>query len=81
MTSGLSTEGTRAGYIYCIIRNLMKTRKLSTLPTPKKEVFTAMGTWVDFQAIKQAVGLAQVLDRYGIKLKRAGRLPQKPGAL
>ena len=32
-----------------------------------------MGTWVDFQAIKQAVGLGQVLYHYGIKLKRTGK--------
>src|SRR6266567_2919698 len=57
----------------CIIRNLMKLRKLSTLPTPKKEVSTAMGTWVDFQAVKQAVTLNQVLERYGVKLKRTGK--------
>src|ERR1035437_339038 len=51
----------------------MKTQKLSTLPTPKKEESTAMGTWVDFQAIKQAVTIEQVLGRYGIKLKRTGK--------
>src|ERR1017187_2766625 len=32
-----------------------------------------MGTWVDFQAVKQAVTLGQVLERYGIKLKRTGK--------
>jgi DNA primase len=32
-----------------------------------------MGTWVDFQAVKQAVSLGQVLERYGIKLKRTGK--------
>ena len=32
-----------------------------------------MGTWVDFQAIKQAVTIEQVLGRYGIKLKRTGK--------
>ena len=57
-------------YIIC---NLMKLRKLSTLPTPQKEVFSAMGTWVDFNAIKQAVTLGQVLEHYGIKLKRTGK--------
>ena len=31
-----------------------------------------MGTWVDFQAVKQAISLGQVLERYGIKLKRTG---------
>jgi DNA primase len=29
--------------------------------------------WVDFKAIKAAVTLGQVLDRYGLKLKRSGR--------
>jgi DNA primase len=29
--------------------------------------------WVDFKAIKQAVTMEQVLARYGIKLKRAGK--------
>src|ERR1039457_2412130 len=51
----------------------MKMKTLSTIPTPKKEVSTAMGTWVDFQAVKQAVTLGQVLERYGIKLKRTGK--------
>ncbi len=32
-----------------------------------------MGTWVDFQAVKQAVSLGQVLERYGVKLKRTGK--------
>jgi DNA primase len=32
-----------------------------------------MGTWVDFQAVKQAVTLGQVLERYGVKLKRTGK--------
>jgi DNA primase len=32
-----------------------------------------MGTWVDFQAVKQAVTIGQVLGRYGIKLKRTGK--------
>jgi DNA primase len=32
-----------------------------------------MRTWVDFQAVKQAVTIGQVLDRYGIKLKRTGK--------
>ena len=32
-----------------------------------------MGTWVDFQAVKQAVSIGQVFDRYGIKLKRTGK--------
>src|ERR1022692_2968374 len=30
-------------------------------------------TWVDFKAIKEAVTLGQVLDRYGVKLKRIGK--------
>src|ERR1017187_4409946 len=51
----------------------MKIQKLSTLPTSKKEVKAAMGTWVDFQAVKQAVSIGQVFDRYGIKLKRTGK--------
>src|SRR5690348_14492579 len=29
--------------------------------------------WVDFKAIKAAVGIEQVLDRYGAKLKRTGK--------
>jgi len=29
--------------------------------------------WVDFKAIKEAVTLGQVLDRYGVKLKRSGK--------
>src|SRR5262245_45208847 len=29
--------------------------------------------WVDFKAIKQSVTLAQMLDRYGVKLKRSGK--------
>jgi DNA primase len=29
--------------------------------------------WVDFKAIKQAVPIEQVLDRYGVKLKRTGK--------
>jgi hypothetical protein len=62
----------------------MKMKKLSTLPTPKKEESTAMGTWVDFQAVKQGVTLGQVLERYGVKLKRTGKelhgpLPDPPG--
>ena len=32
-----------------------------------------MGTWVDFQAVKQAVTIGQVFDHYGIKLKRTGK--------
>ena len=32
-----------------------------------------MGTWVDFRAVKQAVPIGQVLERYGIKLKRTGK--------
>ena len=32
-----------------------------------------MGTWVDFQAVKQAVTIEQVLGHYGIKLKRTGK--------
>lgn len=32
-----------------------------------------MGMWVDFQAVKQAVTLGQVLERYGVKLKRTGK--------
>src|SRR5690242_14673944 len=30
-------------------------------------------SWVDFKAIKQAVTIGQVLDRYGVKLKRSGK--------
>src|ERR1035441_8591047 len=30
-------------------------------------------SWVDFKAIKEAVTLGQVLDRYGVKLKRIGK--------
>jgi DNA primase len=51
----------------------MKMKKLSTLPTPKKEVSIAMGMWVDFHAVKQALTLSQVLERYGVKLKRTGK--------
>src|SRR3954470_14394318 len=29
--------------------------------------------WVDFKTIKQSVTLAQVLERYGVKLKRSGK--------
>src|ERR1043166_8561253 len=29
--------------------------------------------WVDFKAIKQSVTISQVLDRYGVKLKRTGK--------
>src|SRR5437867_11984044 len=29
--------------------------------------------WVDFKAIKEAVSIGQVLDRYGLKLKRSGK--------
>jgi len=29
--------------------------------------------WVDFKAIKQAVPIEQVLDHYGLKLKRSGK--------
>src|SRR5260221_6212630 len=29
--------------------------------------------WVDFKAIKEAVTLGQVLDRYRVKLKRSGK--------
>ena len=29
--------------------------------------------WVDFKAIKEAVTIGQVLDRYGVKLKRSGK--------
>ena len=29
--------------------------------------------WVDFKAIKQAVMIGQVLDRYGVKLKKSGK--------
>lgn len=29
--------------------------------------------WVDFKAIKVAVTIGQVLDRYGVKLKRSGK--------
>ena len=29
--------------------------------------------WVDFKAIKQAVTIVQVLDRYNIKLKKSGK--------
>ncbi len=29
--------------------------------------------WVDFKAVKQAVGIDRVLDHYGIKLKRSGK--------
>ena len=36
-----------------------------------------MGTWVDFQAVKQAVSLGQVLERYGVKLKRTGKELQR----
>src|SRR5438045_7177154 len=29
--------------------------------------------WVDFKAIKEAVTIGQVLDRYGVKLKRSSK--------
>ena len=29
--------------------------------------------WVDFKAVKQNVSMQQVLDRYGIKLKKSGK--------
>src|SRR5579862_3922298 len=29
--------------------------------------------WVDFKAIKRTISIGQVLDRYGIKLKRSGK--------
>src|SRR5437588_10173666 len=29
--------------------------------------------WVDFKAIKAAVTIGQVIDRYGLKLKRSGK--------
>jgi DNA primase len=29
--------------------------------------------WVDFKAVKQAVTISQVLDRYGVKLKKSGK--------
>src|ERR1043166_4477658 len=32
-----------------------------------------MQKWVDFKAVKQAVPLATVLSRYGIKLKATGK--------
>ena len=32
-----------------------------------------MQTWVDFAAIKQNVGLAPVLRRYQVSLRRSGR--------
>jgi DNA primase len=57
---------------YYIIRNLMKLRKLSTLPTPQKEKFN-MATWVDFNAVKQAVPIEQAINHYGMKLKRTGK--------
>ena len=30
-------------------------------------------TWVDFKAVKQAVPMKQLLDRYGVKLKQSGK--------
>src|ERR1051326_6052372 len=44
----------------------MKIQKLSTLPTPKKEDTTAMGTWVEFDAVKKAVPILSVLGHYGL---------------
>src|ERR1700722_5550137 len=29
--------------------------------------------WVDFKAIKQAVSIEQILQHYGVKLKRSGK--------
>jgi len=34
--------------------------------------------WVDFRAIKQAVGIEQVLGRYGVKLRRSGKKLRGP---
>jgi|SRR5579883_1351696 len=44
----------------------MKIKKLSTIPTPKRQEVFSMGTWVDFKAVKQAVPIAAVLSHYGI---------------
>jgi hypothetical protein len=50
----------------------MKTKTLSTLPTPKQqEVF--MGTWVDFKAVKSGASMLAVLQRYGVRLKASGK--------
>jgi DNA primase len=46
----------------------MKTQKLSTIPpTIKEERFFMDKTWVDFETVKAAVSVRQVIEHYGIK--------------
>jgi hypothetical protein len=64
---------------------LLKTRSTAILPVPTIKEAAMQDNWVDFKAIKSAVTMQMVLDRYGVNwLKRKndelrGRCPIHQG--